>query len=50
MELGGGGSDCDDVIMEIYLLNLGGVFKWWREGGRGVKNAENMMTSYVNDP
>ena len=34
-------------------LKFRGVFKWWRmmtRGGEGVKNAQNLMTSYVNDP
>ena len=47
---GGGGLDCDDVIMVIYLWILGGFRHdddWWQEGGGG-KNAKKLMTSYVN--
>ena len=53
IDLKGGGLDCDDVIMVIYFWILGGFGHdddWWQEGGRGVKNAEKLMTSYVNDP
>ena len=47
---GGGELDCDDVIMVIYFWILGGFGHdddWWQDdkGGRGVKNAEKLMTS-----
>ena len=47
---GGGGLDCDDVIMVIYFWILGGFGHdddWWQDDkrGRGVKNAEKLMTS-----